>query len=120
MSPSTARNVCRRRLIGDDHWTDLAIIQMDMDMVRKQNIQFSSAQLGDSSSLVVGQDVMAFGTPFGLARTVTRGSVSNTDRTFFDAGSGWTSMGMRLGIFRIGFRWMCRSIRATAAGRWWI
>jgi serine protease Do len=72
------------RLIGDDHWTDLAIIQMDMDMVRKRNIQFSSAQLGASSSLVVGQDVMAFGTPFGLARTVTRGSVSNTDRTFFD------------------------------------
>jgi serine protease Do len=27
---------------------------------------------------------MAFGTPFGLARTVTRGSVSNTDRTFYD------------------------------------
>jgi serine protease Do len=72
------------KLIGDDHWTDLAIIQMDMDMVHKQNIQFSSAQLGVSSGLVVGQDVMAFGTPFGLARTVTRGSVSNTDRTFFD------------------------------------
>ena len=72
------------KLIGDDHWTDLAIIQMDMDLVRKQNIQFSSAQLGDSGGLVVGQDVMAFGTPFGLARTVTRGSVSNTDRTFFD------------------------------------
>ncbi len=71
-------------LIGDDHWTDLAIIQMDMDMIRKQHIAFSSAALGNSSRLVVGQDVMAFGTPFGLARTVTRGSVSNTDRTFFD------------------------------------
>ncbi|MGD0464162.1 MAG: trypsin-like peptidase domain-containing protein [Tepidisphaeraceae bacterium] len=72
------------RLIGDDHWTDLAVIQMDMDAVKRQNITFSSAQLGDSSSLVVGQDVMAFGTPFGLARTVTRGSISNTDRTFYD------------------------------------
>ena len=71
-------------LIGDDHWTDLAIIQMDPDTVRKQKIAFSSAKLGVSSSVVVGQDVMAFGTPFGLARTVTRGSVSNTDRTFFD------------------------------------
>jgi serine protease Do len=71
-------------LIGDDHWTDLAIIQMDMDTVRQKNITFSSAELGDSSNLVVGQDVMAFGTPFGLARTVTRGSVSNTDRTFYD------------------------------------
>jgi len=72
------------KLIGDDHWTDLAIIQIDMDTVKKQHIQFSSAELGNSSAVVVGQDVMAFGTPFGLARTVTRGSVSNTDRTFFD------------------------------------
>jgi serine protease Do len=71
-------------LIGDDHWTDLAIIQMDMDAIRKKNISFSFASLGDSRSVVVGQDVMAFGTPFGLARTVTRGSVSNTDRTFWD------------------------------------
>jgi serine protease Do len=87
------------RLIGDDHWTDLAIIQMDMDMVRKQNIQFSSAQLGDSSALVVGQDVMAFGTPFGLARTVTRGSVSNTDRTFFDQGQRMDIDGYETGDF---------------------
>ena len=72
------------RLIGDDHWTDLAVIQMDMDAVKKQNITFSSAELGNSSALAVGQDVMAFGTPFGLARTVTRGSISNTDRTFYD------------------------------------
>jgi serine protease Do len=71
-------------LIGDDHWTDLAIIQMDPDIVKKQQITFSYAQLGDSSKVLVGQDVMAFGTPFGLARTVTRGSVSNTDRTFYD------------------------------------
>ncbi len=71
-------------LVGDDHWTDLAIIQMDADTVAKKQIQFRSAQLGDSKGLVVGQDVMAFGTPYGLARTVTRGSVSNTDRTFFD------------------------------------
>jgi serine protease Do len=87
------------KLIGDDHWTDLAIIQMDMDMVRKQNIQFSSAQLGVSSGLVVGQDVMAFGTPFGLARTVTRGSVSNTDRTFFDQGQRMDIDGYETGDF---------------------
>ncbi len=71
-------------MVGDDHWTDLAVIQMDMDMVHSKNIQFSWAKLGNSSSLVVGQDVMAFGTPFGLARTVTRGSISNTDRTFWE------------------------------------
>jgi serine protease Do len=87
------------KLIGDDHWTDLAIIQMDMDEVSKQNIKFSSAQLGASSGLVVGQDVMAFGTPFGLARTVTRGSISNTDRTFFDQSKRMDIDGYETGDF---------------------
>ncbi|HUB26260.1 MAG TPA: trypsin-like peptidase domain-containing protein [Tepidisphaeraceae bacterium] len=71
------------RLIGDDHWTDLAIVQMDMAVVRKKHITFASAELGNSSALVVGQDVMAFGTPYGLSRTVTSGHVSATDRTLY-------------------------------------
>ncbi len=71
------------RLVGDDHWTDLAIIQMDMDVVRSKNITFTYAALGRSDTLVPGQDVMAIGTPFGFARTLTLGVVSNTDRTFF-------------------------------------
>lgn len=71
------------KLIGDDHWTDLAIIQLDMDQVRSKNIGFKPAVLGDSASLMPGQDVMAIGTPFGFARTLTLGVVSNTDRTFF-------------------------------------
>jgi len=71
------------RLVGDDHWTDLAIIQLDMAEVKKKNITFTSAELGDSGKLVVGQDVMAFGTPFGLARTVTSGHVSATERTLY-------------------------------------
>src|SRR5690606_8500165 len=71
------------KLIGDDHWTDLAIVQMDMEAVRKRGITFSHAELGDSSTLVPGQDVMAIGTPFGLSRTLTLGAVSNTERTFY-------------------------------------
>ncbi len=34
------------KLVGDDHWTDLAIIQMDMDDIARKNVQFSSAELG--------------------------------------------------------------------------
>jgi serine protease Do len=71
------------KLIGDDHWTDLAIIQMDMDVVHSKNITFRYAALGHSDTLLPGQDVMAIGTPFGFARTLTLGVVSNTDRTFF-------------------------------------
>ena len=86
-------------LIGDDHWTDLAVIQMDMNEVASRHIAFSSAQLGDSSKVVVGEDVMAFGTPFGLARTVTRGSVSNTDRTFYDQDAHMDIDGYETGDF---------------------
>jgi serine protease Do len=71
------------RLIGDDHWTDLAVVQLDMEKVRAEKIAFRHATLGDSKTLVPGQDVMAVGTPFGLARTLTLGVVSNTDRTFY-------------------------------------
>jgi serine protease Do len=70
-------------LIGDDHWTDLAIVQLDMETIKRKNISFKFAELGTSSNLVPGQDVMAIGTPFGLARTLTLGVVSNNDRTFY-------------------------------------
>ena len=68
------------RLIGDDHWTDLAIIQMDMEQVKSKGIKFTFAALGESATLVPGQDVMAIGTPFGFNRTCTLGVVSNTDQ----------------------------------------
>jgi len=71
------------KLIGDDHWTDLAIIQLDMDAVKKKKITFDFAELGDSNALAPGQSVMAIGTPFGLARTCTLGVVSNNERTFY-------------------------------------
>jgi serine protease Do len=71
------------KLIGDDHWTDLAIIQLDMDEVAKKKLKISSAELGRSDNLLTGQDVMAIGTPFGLNRTVTLGTISNNERTFY-------------------------------------
>ncbi len=71
------------KLVGDDHWTDLAVVQMNMDEVKKKNVTFSFAPLGDSKALLTGQDVMAIGTPFGLNRTTTLGQVSNNERTFY-------------------------------------
>src|SRR5204862_3374944 len=73
----------RGTLMGDDHWTDLAVVQMDMDEISRKKITFRFAELGISSTLIVGQDVMAIGTPFGLARTMTLGIVSNNERTFY-------------------------------------
>jgi serine protease Do len=71
------------KLVGDDHWTDLAVVQMDKAHLKSKNIQFKAAELGESDDLIPGQDVMAIGTPFGLARTMTLGVVSNNERTFY-------------------------------------
>ncbi len=71
------------KLVGDDHWTDLAVVQMNMDEIKKKGVTFSHAELGDSKPLITGQDVMAIGTPFGLNRTTTLGQISNNDRTFY-------------------------------------
>ena len=73
----------RGTLIGDDHWTDLAVVQLDMEEVKRKNSNFEYAELGQSDDLQPGQDVMAIGTPFGLARTMTLGIVSNNERTFY-------------------------------------
>jgi serine protease Do len=71
------------KLVGDDHWTDLAVVQMDKDTIEKKKITYNHAELGESNDLQPGQDVMAVGTPFGLARTMTLGIVSNNERTFY-------------------------------------
>jgi serine protease Do len=72
----------RGKLIGADHWTDLALVQLDMDEVHRKGLTFQIAQLGNSSDITLGQPVMAVGTPYGLSRTITAGIISNTDRAF--------------------------------------
>ncbi len=72
----------KAKLIGWDHWTDLALLQLDLDELVRRQLHFSIATFGDSQSLYTGQTVFAVGTPNGLSRTVTRGIISNTDRYF--------------------------------------
>jgi serine protease Do len=70
------------RLVGWDHWTDLALLRLDMDDVRRRHLAFAHAEFGDSEKIFPGETVYAVGTPYGLARTVTRGIISNTQRYF--------------------------------------
>jgi len=72
------------KLVGWDHWTDLALLRLDMDDVRRRGLKFSHAEFGDSNKLYPGETVYAVGTPYGLKRTVTRGIISNTSRYFED------------------------------------
>ncbi|WOO40268.1 trypsin-like peptidase domain-containing protein [Rubellicoccus peritrichatus] len=75
-------------LVGWDHWTDLAVIKLDVDELKAKDMDFSWGKFGDSSKLIPGETVYAVGTPNGLARTVTRGIISNTNRFFEGAQVG--------------------------------
>jgi S1-C subfamily serine protease len=67
-----------------DDLNDVAIIQIDL-----QGDQLTPLVLGDSDALLVGQDVVAIGTPLGqYAGSVTTGIISGLERSV-TASSGW-------------------------------
>jgi S1-C subfamily serine protease len=62
------------RVVGADPWTDLAIVQ-----AHGSGLPF--AAFGESAKLLVGQLVIAVGSPFGFESSVTAGVVSAVSRT---------------------------------------
>ncbi len=62
------------RLLGVDDKTDLALLEI------KPTQKLRVAPLGDSDKIDVGQWVLAIGSPFGLANSVSVGVVSATGR----------------------------------------
>ena len=75
------------KLVGWDHWTDLALLQLDQADIKKRKLTFTHADFGDSDALYSGEPVYAVGTPYGLTRTVTHGIISNLQR-YFEADNG--------------------------------
>ena len=61
------------KIIGRDKAYDLAVLQINRGNLAALN-------LGDSTKLVVGESVMAVGSPLGLASTVTTGIISALNR----------------------------------------
>lgn len=61
------------KIIGTDEQTDLAIIKIEAD-------NLTPAELGNSSSIKVGEFVLAIGNPLGLGTSVTSGIVSALER----------------------------------------
>ncbi|HVW40058.1 MAG TPA: trypsin-like peptidase domain-containing protein [Amycolatopsis sp.] len=70
------------RLVGRDPLTDLAVIR-----VAPGAAQLTPIAVGDSAALVVGQPVVAAGSPLGLTGTITSGTVSALSR-YIDVGQG--------------------------------
>lgn len=62
-------------VIGVDAFTDLAVLKLKTDAANLPHVK-----LGTSSTLEAGQTVLALGSPHGLARSVSSGIVSVTDR----------------------------------------
>jgi S1-C subfamily serine protease len=67
------------RLIGADKANDLAVVQLE-------GATPAPAHFGDSSSLQVGDLVLAIGNPLGLRSSVTQGIVSSLGRTVSEGG----------------------------------
>jgi S1-C subfamily serine protease len=64
------------KVIGTDPGSDLAVLQIDVSPE-----ELVPVELGDSSTLRVGQRAIAIGNPFGLERTITTGVLSSVGRT---------------------------------------
>ncbi len=68
------------KLIGQDFFTDLAVLKIE------GKGPWPKAKLGDSAKIKVGDWAIAVGNPFGLENTVTLGIISNLNRNVTQLG----------------------------------
>jgi S1-C subfamily serine protease len=71
-------------VLGADDSTDVAVLEVDPESVSADPLQ-----LGDSSSVRIGDPAIAIGNPYGLDRTVTSGIISALQREI-SAPNGFT------------------------------
>lgn len=69
------------KVVGVDPDTDIAVLKLDAEP------PLPWVKMGQSSTLKAGQTVLALGSPHGLARSVSMGIVSVTDRYLGDDGA---------------------------------
>ncbi|PWU81016.1 MAG: trypsin [Candidatus Nitrosopolaris wilkensis] len=80
-------NTYAAKVVGTDAFSDIAIIQMT-DNFSTENLL--PLVIANSSSLQVGQQVIAIGNPFGLSDTMTTGIVSQMGRLLPDPNTGFS------------------------------
>ena len=71
------------KIIGKDSQTDLAVLKID-------KTDLTAAEFADSDQAVVGEFVLAVGSPLGLDTTVTQGIISAVNREVESEGTKYT------------------------------
>ena len=66
------------QIIGEDPYSDLAVLQPDPSVLNQEQIK--PLPTGNSSAIQVGQEVVAIGSPSGLATSFSQGIISQTNR----------------------------------------
>ncbi len=80
------------KVVGNDVYSDIAVLKLapnNTQQSKQQQVALSAIKplaIGNSSSLEVGDQVIAIGNPFGLSDTMTTGIVSGISRVLPAAG----------------------------------
>jgi S1-C subfamily serine protease len=83
-------NTYRAKVIGKDPSSDIAVLQITDNFSSESLVPLP---IVNSSSLQVGQQVIAIGNPFGLSDTMTTGIVSQTGRLLPNPDTGFSTPG---------------------------
>ena len=78
-------NQYNAEIIGADKFTDIAVIK-----VNEKPRLLHPLDIGDSSDLLVGEQVAAIGNPFGLSGSMTSGIVSQLGRLMYSPDPGFS------------------------------
>lgn len=81
-------NTYTAKVVGTDPFSDIAVIQITDDFSAENVVPLIIA---NSSSLEVGQQIVAIGNPFGLSDTMTRGIVSQMGRLLPNPDTGFST-----------------------------
>ncbi len=73
----------KAKVVGAEPSKDIAVLKTELP----PNFEFAAFALSDSNKLLVGQKVVAIGSPFGLDQTVTTGIISALGRSIVGVGN---------------------------------
>ena len=108
-------------LVGKDALSDIAVVKLVPSTMRHPVKEFPFAEFGNSSTLRIGDQVLAMGSPMALSQSVTSGIVSNTEMTIPSFFWGWlsfSSKGRRSARWFAGSDMTPGSSAETPEGRW--